>query len=159
MQRSVSARGMRALTAVAGAMVLLLAGCAGPPRPRHAVEDSRAFVDVFMRNVVAADHEAAFRAIDIDVLVNLGRPQREFYRSLPAQGQERYRRDFVAGIYAFLFREMPAAQALFEVAVPARDNLTVSVTGRPGTRLLLTLRRTPEGYRITGLEKAQREGK
>lgn len=145
--------------AVVVAVTMFQAGCAGPARQGAAREDPRVFVESFLRNVVAADHEAAFASLEIDALVNYGRPQGERYRSLSPRDRERYRRDFVEGVYAFLFRDAPPARAVFEVAAPAPGSLTLGVTGRPGKRLLVTLRHTPGGYRIVQVEKAEGAGR
>jgi len=73
--------------------------------------------------------------------------------------QERYRKHFIEGVYAFLFRDLPADRAIFYVTAPLPESLDVGVTGRPGKSLVLTLKRTSEGYRITRIEKVEGAGR
>lgn len=138
------------------ALVVLQPACAGHGRRRPAsVPDPRAFVESFISKVVAADHDGAFADLDIDVLLNYRRPQGELYRSLSPTDQQRYRRDFIDGIYAFLFRETAPGRAVWRVEIDAGNALQVDVVGRPGKRLRLTLKAVPAGLRIVAFAKAE----
>ena len=134
-------------------LAVLASACAGLGRQGSSAKDPRAFVDAFMRNVVAAKREAAFAALDIEAMVNYGQPQGSLYRSLSLQHQEQYRRDFIGGIYAFLFRDQPPEQALYQLDVPDPAQPVVEVAGRPGKRLRMTVRSMPAGARIVAIEK------
>jgi hypothetical protein len=151
----------KVLTAIVGALVMLQPGCAGPGRPPAPVPPQRAapagssvaLVESFMRKVVASAHESAFADLDIRLLVNYGRPQWELYRSLAPGEQERYRRDFIEGIYAYLFKGLPPAEASWSAVAPDPGSPVVEVTGRPGKVLRLVVQKTPAGLKIVMIER------
>ncbi|MHB8834968.1 MAG: hypothetical protein ACYC9Y_04590 [Candidatus Methylomirabilia bacterium] len=110
-------------------------------------------MDRFLKATIAREHERAFAWIEIEAMVNFGQLQRPFYRSLSTQQQEQYRRDFVDGIYAFLFRDQSPEQAMYRLDIPDPAQSVVEVTGRPGKRLRFTVRLAPEGTRIVAIDK------
>lgn len=114
------------------------------------------FMESFMKDVLADDWERAFAAIDIGSLVNYGRSQGEFYRTLPEKMKARYRRDFIQGIYAYLYRDTPRGEARPPRIHLSADPLTVEVRGsREGKWLHFHLVRHPEDFRIVRVEKAE----
>jgi hypothetical protein len=158
------------LIAIVAALVMSQPGCAGPgrrpapvpapqtapaPPPQQAApaQNAVSLVESFMRKVVASAHEAAFADLDIRLLVNYGRPQWELYSALQPGEQERYRRDFIEGIYAFLFKDLPPAQASWSVVAPDPGSPVVEVTGRSGKVLRLVVQKTPAGLKIVMIER------
>jgi hypothetical protein len=110
-------------------------------------------VTEFMRHVVANDVEEGFGLIDISSLVNYGKEQGEWYRSLTRKDQEFYRRTFIEGIYTYFFRNLPADQAAYTLSTPDPVEPVVEVAGRHGKVLRFTLRRAGSGWRIFKIDK------
>jgi hypothetical protein len=144
--------------ALAALLVLQAAGCAVFGHRGPAGEDARREIARFMTATIAGESDRAFAWIEVETLANNGQPVGALYRSLSPQHQQQYRRDFVGGIYAFLFRDLPPEQARYQVAVPDPARPVVEVTGRPGKGLRLTVAQTPGGLRIVAIEKMGRTG-
>jgi len=139
-------------------IVPALCGCVTPGREMtDGTEKARATIEAFMNEVIAHDYEEAFEYLDIDSLVNLGRPQGEIYRSLDPPHQSRYRKDFIEGVYLFLFRKVAPGEEIFQTLV--QDNgLSVYVTGRGSKKRLRFILADREGdLKIVGIEKAADE--
>lgn len=140
--------------ALAAFLIVQTSGCAVLGRPGPPGEDARRGVEKFLKATIARQSDRAFAWIEIESMVNYGQPLGPLYRTLSPQHQRQYRSDFVSGIYAFLFRDLPPQQALYRIDVPDPAQPAVEVTGRPGKRLRFTVRSTPAGMRIIGIEKA-----
>lgn len=114
-----------------------------------------AFMAPFMERVLADDWESAFAEIDIDSLVNYGRPQGEFYRRLPEEKKTRYRRDFIQGVYLYLYGAMPREKAGEPKLYLSEDPLSVEVSGKSkDKRLHFHLENRSNGLKIVRIEKA-----
>jgi hypothetical protein len=110
----------------------------------------------FVRKVIANDIEGGFGLLAISSsLVNYDLPQTVRYLSLGPEDQRRYRKDFIEGVYVFLFRNLPPEQARFTVASTDPGAFVVEVTGRPRKTLRLTLTNTGEGLRISRIDKVE----
>lgn len=121
-------------------LVLLAGGCALPQGSATAKPDrSLAFMKSFMVKVVDGRCEEAFEDFDIDSLVIYGRRQGPLYRNLPVDAQARYRKDFCEGIYAGLFRNRPAEEALYTLTVSPDRPEAVGVIDSTGRKKLLFL--------------------
>jgi hypothetical protein len=138
--------------------VLCLALAAGCSVSRQAGKESsespRVFIDSFMQKIVSNSCEEAFSDIDIDTLINYGRPQNELYGALPRSMKARYRKDFWEGIYARLFRNLPREEARYSLEVVAGHPEVVDTTGAsPRKKVYISLQRRNGGLKITGVEK------
>jgi len=136
-------------------LVLLAGGCALPQEFATAKPDrSLAFMKSFMVKVVDGRCEEAFEDIDIDSLVTYGRRQGPLYRNLPVDAQARYRKDLCEGIYAGLFRNRPAEEALYTLAVSPDRPEAVGVSESTGRKKILFLLSFSERKpRIVRIEK------
>jgi hypothetical protein len=111
-------------------------------------------MDRFMEYVVEDNWESAFAEIGIDALVNYGRPQGEFYRNLPKEKKTRYRRDFIQGIYFYLYRDTPREKVPAPRLYLSEDSLSVEVSGaKKNKRLHFHLEGRPVGLKIVRVEK------
>jgi hypothetical protein len=151
-------RGRIRWLAAAAAFVLVAAlfGCA-VSRQQAAVGrlEAVAFMAPFMERVLADDWEGAFADIDIDTLVNYGLPQGEFYRHLPGEKKTRYRRDFIQGIYLYLYGAVPREKAGEPKLYLSEDPLAVEVSGKnKDKRLHFHLKNRSDGLKIVRIEKA-----
>ena len=136
-------------------LALLQAGCS-LPRGTATMDPgrSRAVMESFMQKVVDGACEEAFEYFDIDSLVAYGRPQAAFYRKLPVDMQARYRKDFCEGIYAGLFRNRPAEEAVYRLNVFSDRPELVSVSERTGRKKIFFLLEPRGGeLKIVRLEK------
>lgn len=136
------------------------AGCTAHRAETVAREETPAsFIDSFMGKVVANDYEGAFHDLDMETLVNYGRRPVETYEALSPSMKERFRKDFVEGVYARLFRNLPRESATHRVAAVESDPLTVEVSGSsPRKNLFFTLQRQRAGMKIVLIDKALRPG-
>ncbi len=143
-----------------GLLLLLLlfagAGCTAHRAETGAREETASsFIDAFMRKVIANDHEGAFHDLDMEALVNYGRRIGEVYKTLPPSMKERFRKDFVEGIYARLFRDLPRASVTPRVVTVEGDPFTLEVTGSSKRKnLFFTVNGQKGGMKIVRIEKS-----
>ena len=147
-------------TRLTGFLFLFLLFAAGAGCTAHRAETvareatPSSFIDSFMGKVVANDYEGAFLDLDMETLVNYGRRPAETYEALPPSMKERFRKDFVEGVYARLFRNLPRESATHRVAAVEGDPFTVEVSGSsPRKNLFFTMQQQGEGMKIIGIDK------
>ena len=136
-------------------LALLVWGCSLPPGTTTANPDkSRAFMESFMQKVVEGRCDEAFAGFDIDSLVIYGRPQGAAYAKLPVDAQARYRKDFCEGIYAGLFRDLPAEEALYTLDVsPDRSEVVTVSEGKGRKKIVFLLNPSGRELRVVRIEK------